>query len=159
MMEKLIVNNLSSNLFKYNVLLAGSLFFMWLYKQHSNRKKQSEIDEMLFIKHTDCCTRENNNNCDNEYCQYYVLRRMKSLIDSAQHSVYVCMNIFTSPSLGAVVLQAHERGVSVKIVGNYSTEYSSGSQITMLHANGRFEWMSFDCYWKNNSDFGFRYSR
>ncbi|XP_037045463.1 mitochondrial cardiolipin hydrolase-like [Bradysia coprophila] len=134
MMEKLTVNNLSSHLFKYNALLVGTVFLMWLYKQHANRKKHSEIDELLFMKRTDCCKRENN--CDNEHCYNYVFQRMKSLIDGAQYSVYVCMNIFTSASLGEVVLRAHQRGVLVKIIANYSTEYASGSQITMLHING-----------------------
>lgn len=89
------------------------------------------------MKRTDCCKQNDNPNCDNEYCYYYIFRRMKSLIDGAQHSVYICMNIFTSASLGEVVLRAHERGVLVKIIANYSTAYATGSQITMLNANGK----------------------
>lgn len=146
--ENRTVSNLTWLLFKYNVFMIGTYFCIdiakWLHKVYVDRKNSNEINEVLFTKEIDCqhcnickyprligC-----NDCDQKYCFYYTLSKMKSVIDGAQHTLYICMNVFTSNNLSELVLNAHLRGVSVKIIANYSTAYATGSQLIMLQQNG-----------------------
>lgn len=139
--EKWTTDNIASIWFKWNIFLYTAYFgpslIMRLYKYWRN---ECEINEVLFTRQINCsmCASRRNTHCDNQYCFYYTLGKIKSLIDGAQHSLYICMNIFTSVELGAVVLHAHERGVSVKIGANYSTAFATGSQLAMLHASGKY---------------------
>lgn len=140
-----MTEKLNRALFKYNLLLAGTYFGIdivkWLYKHYARRRNKNEVNDVLFMRQIDCnCAglRERRHNCDNRYCYNYTFREIKSLINGAQHSLYICMNIFTSEDLGEVVLRAHERGVSVKLIVNTGTDHATGSQVTMLHTNGKF---------------------
>lgn len=138
MADKWTVNRLSGFFFKLNVLLTGVYFgidvVMWLY----NRMKRSDVNKVLFLRpiHCDVCQHRKNNDCNNRYCYNYISRTMTSYINGARHSLYICMNVFTSTDLSEVVLRAHERGVAVKVIGNYSTAHATGSQLSMLHRNG-----------------------
>lgn len=140
MTEKWTVNNLPWFLLKFNVLMTGTYFgidiVMWLYKLYANRIKRNEVNEVLFMRQCDVCKPPKSTVCDTQYCFNYTFREMQSFIDGARHSLYICMNVFTSIHLGEAVLRARERGVSVKIIANYSTAHATGSQLQMLHQNG-----------------------
>ncbi len=145
MTENWFVNNFSWLFNKYNATLLGLWIGIetipWWCKQYANIKKRNEINEVIFTQHKkcpDCTPKSGNNYCSNKYCYNYTLRQMKSFIDGAQHSLYITMNVFTNSDLGEMVLRAHERGISVKIVANESTAYASGSQIEKLHRSGGF---------------------
>lgn len=139
--EKWTADSFGSIWFKCNIFLYTAYFstnlIMWLYKRWTN---ECEINEVLFTRQINCdtCTGRKNTHCDNQYCFFNTFGNIKSLIDGAQHSLYICMNIFTSVELGEVVLRAHERGVSVKISANHSTAFATGSQLSMLHTSGKF---------------------
>lgn len=152
--EKLSVNNLSWFLFKCNILIAVTYAGLNLYERYVNWTKKRGIHEVLFTRQIDCkhCVTRKRPDCDNQHCYSYTLRKMKSLIDGAQHSLYICLNVFTSVELGEVVLHAHRRGVSVKIIGNNTTDFASGSQLLMLHENGEF-WMFTSSYFIIHSKF------
>lgn len=130
------------NLFKINIigvsLYCGLCIVPWLQKKCVNWTKRNDINEAIFTKYVSCdvCSKRNGTLCETQYCYNYTLRKMKALIDGAQHSIFICMNIFTNPDLGEFVLDAHRRGVLVKIIVNGSTLDASGSQIRMLHSNG-----------------------
>ncbi|KAJ6641872.1 Mitochondrial cardiolipin hydrolase [Pseudolycoriella hygida] len=109
----------------------------WLHNLY--KKRDEELNEVIFMRQKQCtmCARHRRNvNCTNEHCYNYTAKNMKAFIDSAQHSLYIAVNVFTSVDLGKVVLNAHRRGVSVKILGNNGTAYLTGSQLSMLHENG-----------------------
>lgn len=138
-MTEKTINNLSWMLLKFNVLMTTTYFGIdivkWLYRLYANRIKRNEVNEVLFMRQCDVCMPPKNTDCDIKYCFNNTFREMKSFIDGAQHSLYICMNVFTSTQLSEVVLRAHERGVSVKVMANYSTAYATGSQLSMLHQN------------------------
>lgn len=140
MMGKLIINNWwKLNAFLFSVY--GSMqIILWLRKYYTKRAKQNQINEALFTSDRPCkdCDRQRNINCTNQYCYSYIISKLLSFINGARHSIYICMNIFTSQDLGEAILQAYKRGVSVKIITNETTAYATGSQIKTLHSNGLF---------------------
>lgn len=129
--------------FRTNLALLGvyvgieiiSRLYLGVYEWNANRSKRNGITEALFTSDK-ICNCENNLNCQEEYCYYYTVRLMASFINGAQYSIHICMNIFTSEDLARVVLEAHQRGVKVRIIANRSTAYATGSQMVMLHEHG-----------------------
>lgn len=139
-----LIEKWTKNVLKLNVLLVGVYYgidiILWLRKIYLKRLKTTGINEVLFTSDQICnvCTQKTNTNCSKVYCYNYTVQKMKSFINGARRSIYICMNVFTSQDLGRTILKAHERGVSVKIIANQSTAWATGSQVKELHANGLF---------------------
>lgn len=54
------------------------------------------------------------------------------LIDSAKHTINLCMYIFTNADIGNALKRAHNRGVKIRIVMDHSMEKSSNSRVAFL---------------------------
>lgn len=143
MIEKWNLNNFSSFLFKCNLISVGFYCSLhaavWLHERYIKWSKRNAIEDAIFTGYEECkkCYFQKSSNCNNQYCYNYTLKKVKSLIDGAKHSLYICMNIFTSTDMSSLVLDAHKRGVEVKIIANESTSHATGSQLPMLHRSGK----------------------
>lgn len=79
------------------------------------------------------------------------LVRIEQYINSAKKTIDAAVYLFNVKQLGAAIIRAYERGVSVRIVGCSSMQGATGTQFGELHRAGNFNFfLHFPSYFKIN---------
>lgn len=143
--ESLSIANLVTFSILSSVLLTSKL--MWeRYKKYYNKSINLEekllelnssrnneyIMEILFFTEDSVSCRMHlgaNECCDKLDCSVANLKKLTNYLHRANHTIHVCMYLFTSQILGNAILQAHKRGVVVKVIADASVNMSDHSQV------------------------------
>lgn len=123
----------------------ASEFAFRLYKRiHQFWGENSHIHEVIFINNysMNCYKYHETHNklsseCKNKFCYLKNFERIIDLIDSAQKTLCLGMYIFTSNELGNAIIRAVDRGVAVRIIGDRSMSFSTGSQMLKFLKHGK----------------------
>lgn len=123
----------------------GSEIIYQIYKRiRKSYEKRVEINQVLITNNlsSTCMISEahvinDTKNCDNPYCYKRNYETVIRIIDSAQHSINICMFIFTMVEIANAVIRAYERGVNVKVYIDEKMSFSSGSQIQNFIMKGK----------------------
>jgi mitochondrial cardiolipin hydrolase len=62
--------------------------------------------------------------------------RIVQLLNAAQQYVDICVFTITDNRLSEAILEAHQRGVSIRVISDNDKAFDRGSDITFLHARG-----------------------
>lgn len=128
----------------FGIASASEIFFQLYKRVIKFIGENSQINDVFFINnHSMNCFRYHENGkktsqCNNPFCYLKNFEKIIELIDSAQKSLCLGMYIFTSNELGNAIIRAMERGVAVRIIGDRSMSFSTGSQMLKFMKFGKF---------------------
>jgi phosphatidylserine/phosphatidylglycerophosphate/cardiolipin synthase-like enzyme len=63
-------------------------------------------------------------------------RRIAYLIEGARHKLDICVFTITDDRISSAILQAHRRGVLVRVITDNDKAFDAGSDVAMLRAEG-----------------------
>lgn len=108
----------------------GAATVILVNKYYNKKPSQKKLNEVLFTNNSSgCCSVfDPGFLCENRYCKGKNEARLIKLINSARISICLSMYIFTCKSLANAIVEAHARGVVVRIITDTSMLYSSNSQ-------------------------------
>lgn len=112
-------------------------------------KRPKTINEVLFTNNKSGCCRSktfDELNCLNKYCISKNLKRIIELIDAAQSTICLSMYIFTCQELSDALIRAKKRGVLIRVIGEKSMAFSSGSQLSNFPVFGNLSLFYFPKY-------------
>uniref|UniRef100_A0A336KH12 Mitochondrial cardiolipin hydrolase n=1 Tax=Culicoides sonorensis TaxID=179676 RepID=A0A336KH12_CULSO len=109
------------------------------YYVQKRLKNEQEIMEVIFTH--DKCEEERTKNINYlEISQINFtprnLKRIKAYIDGAQKTIDAAVYLFNVKELGSAVIRAHERGVTVRVIGCSSMQGATGTQFADLNRAG-----------------------
>lgn len=157
---KFLTNHNYDAILKYSFIFIGaSAASEIIYRIYLRLKKHNrdniEINELILSNNmSGCCrtkprvqgsparlTKEMLNEspvivCKNRYCVGKNLERIIDFIDSAEKTIDLAMYIFTCQELAEAMYRAQHRGVKVRVIGEKSMAYSSGSQMLKFMSKG-----------------------
>ncbi|XP_029170261.1 mitochondrial cardiolipin hydrolase [Nylanderia fulva] len=109
-------------------------------KQYKNTKDKAEIFEVMFFSKDSTLCRSHltcQEICEKTDCAVGYFRKLIDYLDSATDTLDICMYFFTSLYLTTAIINAHKRGVIVRMVLDESTlPHNSGKPIMLLHKTG-----------------------
>ncbi|XP_054287322.1 uncharacterized protein LOC129003110 [Macrosteles quadrilineatus] len=101
------------------------------------------VNEVLFFSNQGIACRDhfkkeliNKKTCHLENCSYYNLRRMIYYLEKTERTLDICLYLITLFDLSQIVVQAHKRGVKVRIITDEDMANGSGSQVHSFFENG-----------------------
>lgn len=122
-------------------LLGASLFsgcillsIFWLWSKRRRRNVLPPVNHVLFFP--DKATTDYFSSPSKKTQQKGNLGILLKALESAQHSLDVCVFTISCQELGAVLINAHQRGVIVRVITDNEQMFSSGSQIESLRRAG-----------------------
>ena len=133
-----------SKILKFSGILLGfcaaSEIAYAVMKLYANRfatiSPPAVIHEVIFSNHySGCCTirsKSELSQCKNAYCIKKNVSKMIEYIDSAKSSILLCMYIFTCQELADAIINAHERGIKIRVIAEETMAYSTGSQLSRM---------------------------
>lgn len=119
-------------------LALGATVVIIINKIYNHPISNRRLNEVLFTNNTSgCCSVQNQvSHCENLYCKGTIEARLIQLINSANTSINLSMYIFTCNSLANAIIEAHARGVIVRIITEQSMLYSTNSQAPLFSQKG-----------------------
>lgn len=117
---------------KYATCVFGAAFsaemLMYFYSKYLSRRKY-EICETFFLNEKSGCCWTQKKDCKNKYCMSRVIDRIEKEIDSANSIICIAMYMFTNQRFCDAVIRAKKRGVTVRIIMDYSQRGATGSKL------------------------------
>ncbi|XP_076757609.1 mitochondrial cardiolipin hydrolase zuc [Xylocopa sonorina] len=103
---------------------------------HEPKEKISEV--MFFTEDSSLCRTHfiSNIDCVKDNCSVRYLRKLESYINHAQQSLDVCMYILTCHLLATAIVNAHKRGVLVRVIMDRHMASHAASDTALFHNNG-----------------------
>lgn len=114
--------------------------YRYRLKRSSVRKKKTKTEVLFFPDKKVACINYFTSECENESCSFSheenSLSKLFQFIHNAVKSVDVCVFVFTCSDLADLLIQAVERGVSVRVITDCEQVDIPGSQIWRLRSQG-----------------------
>ncbi|CAL7941514.1 unnamed protein product [Xylocopa violacea] len=103
---------------------------------HGPKEKISEV--MFFREESSLCRAHfiSNIDCFKDNCSVRYLRKLESYINQAEQSLDVCMYMLTCQLLAIAIVNAHKRGVLVRIIMDRHMASQGVSETALFHNNG-----------------------
>ncbi|XP_076680141.1 mitochondrial cardiolipin hydrolase zuc [Andrena cerasifolii] len=107
-------------------------------KTDANGPKANISEVMFFSKDSSLCRAHTNSKeaCLKDSCPANYLRRLENYLNRAEQSLDVCMYIMTCESLSSAIVNAHRRGVVVRIIMDGRMAGNDYAQTAVFHKNG-----------------------
>ncbi|XP_031832619.1 mitochondrial cardiolipin hydrolase zuc isoform X2 [Nomia melanderi] len=129
------------------VVLATEIIWQLCKKFHGSRKyhtrnaivpKQNIAEVMFFSKESGHCRdhADGQYTCHKVDCPVRYLRRLESYIKKAERRLDVCMYVLTCHGLSLAFVEAHKRGVHVRIIMDHHMASNDAARTGLFHNNG-----------------------
>ncbi|XP_070160616.1 mitochondrial cardiolipin hydrolase [Polyergus mexicanus] len=111
---------------------------LWYYYVRNTRDGTKIFEVMFFSKESALCRPhlECRQLCRKANCAVGYFRKIINYLDSATDTLDICMYFFTCLPLVKAIINAHKRGVVVRIVLDESMTQNDGSQIMCFYKEG-----------------------
>lgn len=108
------------------------------YSCRDTEDRAKIFEVMFFSKDSALCRPHLNSQefCTKTNCAVKYFRRIIHYLDSATGTLDICMYFLTSSILAKAIINAHKRGVTVKIILDESMTQNDYSQTTMFYKEG-----------------------
>ncbi|XP_044732589.1 mitochondrial cardiolipin hydrolase-like [Chrysoperla carnea] len=74
--------------------------------------------------------------CNNLHCYCHNFHIIKNYINNTKYTLDLCMYLFTSEEIAQTVLDAHLRGIKIRIITDFEMSHSSGSKMEVFQSHG-----------------------
>ncbi|XP_033187310.1 mitochondrial cardiolipin hydrolase isoform X2 [Bombus vancouverensis nearcticus] len=102
-------------------------------------KSKHDISEVMFFTNESILCRTHfttEMTCPKNNCPVRYLRHIESYMNNAKQSLDVCMYMFTCHSLSNAIVNAHKRGVLVRIIMDRQMGSNDAAQTALFYNNG-----------------------
>lgn len=76
--------------------------------------------------------------CNNLHCYCHNFHIIRNYINNTKYSLDLCMYLFTSEEIAQTVLDAHLRGIKIRILTDFEMSHSTGSKMELFQSHGKF---------------------
>lgn len=138
----------------FSITLLWNELHRWLNQKSYKRIKRTytaqqrfeyskRVDKIHFVvtDESDCCSLNDEKairSCKNKYCMGKLINKIHYYIDSAKSLICIAMFTLNNYQLAESLIDAHRRGVGVRIILDRSMSKSENSQYKRLKAAGKF---------------------
>ncbi|XP_076160604.1 mitochondrial cardiolipin hydrolase zuc [Ptiloglossa arizonensis] len=107
-------------------------------KTSVNEPKRNILEVMFFSKESSICRAHATYEivCHNDTCPVRYLRSLENYLSRAKQSLDVCMHMLTCKLLSTAIVNAHKRGIHVRVIMDQSRAFNDEAQTSMFHKNG-----------------------
>lgn len=107
-------------------------------KTNIYESKQDISEVMFFTKESSFCRTHLTNKeiCLKDTCSVQYLRKLENYINQAKESLDICMYMLTCQMLSNAIVNAHKRGVLVRIIMDRSMACNEAAQTALFYKNG-----------------------
>lgn len=117
----------------------------WLFNRYVKNKKAVDKDQILDVIFTNDQTESDTIN-GVHYLELSNLKnftprnlaRIMEIINSAKHTIDAAVYLFNVKELGEAMIKAHQRGVTVRVLGCKSMAGATGTQFPEMRSAGKF---------------------
>ena len=123
--------------------------YLWFKRRHreTESRTESSLCEVLFFPDRMIACKDHfigDHGCSNLRCRFThepnSLSSLYKYLASARTSLNVCVFVICCADLGDVIIDAHRRGVKVRVICDDEQVDITGSQIWRMRSEGKLNW-------------------